>query len=265
VNSRDESFEDRVLVLMPSERDSERTLHLLRDASLSCMACADLSALCRELRKGAGAVLLTDEIVFADIDKNLEAALREQPSWSALPILLLAREGGGERMQQSTLGMYNSVIVIERPVRTRSLVSAVQSALRARHNQYRIRDAIREHERQAAELKTQDEALKRSQVELAAQADQLRTAARRKDEFLATLAHELRNPLAPISSGLSVLSRPSSPAALERTVGVMQRQVGHMVRLIDDLLDVSRITMGKLERHRSSHRRQFAEFAAGST
>jgi signal transduction histidine kinase/CheY-like chemotaxis protein len=247
VNSHEESLENRVLVLMPSERDAERTLHLLRDAGLACMACADLSALCGELRKGAGAALLTDEIVFADIDKKLETALREQPSWSAVPILLLAREGGGERMQQSTLGMYNSVIVIDRPVRTRSLVSAVQSALRARHNQYRIRDAIREHERQAAELKVQDEALKRSQLELAAQADQLRTAARRKDEFLATLAHELRNPLAPISSGCSVLSQSPSPETLQRTVGIMQRQVRHMVRLIDDLLDVSRITMGKLE------------------
>jgi signal transduction histidine kinase/CheY-like chemotaxis protein len=247
VNLRDESLENRVLVLMHSERDSERTLHLLRDAHLTSTACADVSALCRELRKGAGAVLLTDEMVFADIDKMLELALRGQPTWSALPILLLVREGSGERLQQSTLGTYNSVIVIERPVRTRSLVSTVRSALRARHHQYQIRDAIQEHERQAAELKAQDEALQQSQIELAAQADQLRTAARRKDEFLATLAHELRNPLAPISSGLSVLSQSCSPETLQRTVGVMQRQVRHMVRLIDDLLDVSRITMGKLE------------------
>jgi signal transduction histidine kinase/ActR/RegA family two-component response regulator len=150
-------------------------------------------------------------------------------------------------MQQSTLGAYHSVVVVERPVRTRSLVSAVRSALRARRNQYQIRDAMREHERQTAELKAQDEKLQRSQLELAAQADQLRMADRRKDEFLATLAHELRNPLAPISTGLSLLSESSDPELSRRTLGVMQRQVRHMVRLIDDLLDVSRITMGKLE------------------
>jgi signal transduction histidine kinase/CheY-like chemotaxis protein len=247
VNSHDKSLEERVVVLMPSERDTERTLHLLADASVSCTACAGMAALCSEVRKGAGAVLLTDEIVLADIDRLLEQVLRAQPAWSALPILLLAREGTGERMQQGTLGTYNSVVVIERPVRTRSLVSAVQSALRARHNQYQIRDAIREHERQAAELKAQDEALQRSQRELAAQADQLRTAARRKDEFLAMLAHELRNPLAPISTALSVLSDCTEPEVLQKTLGVMQRQVRHMVRLIDDLLDVSRITKGKLE------------------
>ena len=247
MDSRNTSLEERVLVLMPSKRDTERTLHLLADANLACTACADVPGLCRELRKGAGAVLLTDEIVLVDIDRTLEEALREQPAWSALPILLLAREGTGERMQQGTLGAYTSVVVLERPVRTRSLVSAVQSALRARRNQYQIRDAIREHERQAAELKAQDEALQRSQIELAAQADQLRTADRRKDEFLAMLAHELRNPLAPISTGLSLLSDASDPEMCQRTLGVMKRQVRHMVRLIDDLLDVSRITMGKLE------------------
>jgi two-component system, sensor histidine kinase len=247
VNSDEKTWEERVVVLMPNARDTERTVQLLADASLSCMACAEVAGLCREVRKGAGAVLLTDEILLADIDRLLEQTLRAQPAWSALPILLLAREGTGERMQQGTLGTYNNVVVIERPVRTRSLVSAVQSALRARHNQYQIRDAIREHERQAAELKAQDEALQRSQVELAAQADQLRTAARRKDEFLAMLAHELRNPLAPISTALSVLRDCSEPEVLQKTLGVMQRQVRHMVRLIDDLLDVSRITMGKLE------------------
>jgi signal transduction histidine kinase/ActR/RegA family two-component response regulator len=240
-------LEERVLVLMPNERDAERTLHLLGDANLTCAACAEMAALCRELSKGAGAVLLTDEMIIRDIDRRLEDALRDQPAWSALPILLLAREGSGERMQHGTLGAYNSVVVLERPVRTRSLVSAVRSALRARANQYQIRDAIREHERQTAELKAQDEALQRSQVELAAQADQLRTAARRKDEFLAVLAHELRNPLAPISTGLTVLSDCSDPEVTQKTLGVMQRQVRHMVRLIDDLLDVSRITMGKLE------------------
>jgi two-component system, sensor histidine kinase len=247
VNSHDKSLEERVVVLMPSKRDTERTMHLLADASLSCTACAGMTGLCIEVRKGAGAVLLTDEIVLADIDRLLEQVLRAQPAWSALPILLLAREGAGERLPRGTLDAYNSVVVMERPVRTRSLISAVQSALRARHNQYQIRDAIREHERQAAELKAQDEALQRSQVELAAQADQLRTAARRKDEFLAVLAHELRNPLAPISTALSVLSDCSEPEVLQKTLGVMQRQVRHMVRLIDDLLDVSRITMGKLE------------------
>nr|MDQ2734531.1 PAS domain-containing protein [Pseudomonadota bacterium] len=76
----------------------------------------------------------------------------------------------------------------------------------------------------------------------------LREADRRKDEFLATLAHELRNPLAPIRNGLHVLRHadPTSPAR-QRAQSLMERQLEHMVRLIDDLMDVSRINNGMLE------------------
>jgi len=75
----------------------------------------------------------------------------------------------------------------------------------------------------------------------------LRQADRRKDEFLATLAHELRNPLAPIRNGLEILRMPNVDAtAAARARDMMERQLKQMVRLVDDLLDVSRITTGKL-------------------
>jgi PAS domain S-box-containing protein len=76
----------------------------------------------------------------------------------------------------------------------------------------------------------------------------LREADRRKDEFLATLAHELRNPLAPIRTGLKIMQLAGdNRAAAEQARTMMERQLQQMVRLIDDLLDVSRITRGKLE------------------
>lgn len=76
----------------------------------------------------------------------------------------------------------------------------------------------------------------------------LRNADRRKDEFLATLAHELRNPLAPIRSSLQILRLAgTSDPTLRQVEEVMGRQVEHLVRLVDDLLDVSRITRGKIE------------------
>src|SRR5262249_41590384 len=76
----------------------------------------------------------------------------------------------------------------------------------------------------------------------------LRDADRRKDEFLATLAHELRNPLAPVCNALELLRRSDSdPEVREYARSVMDRQLGQLVRLIDDLLDRSRITMGKLQ------------------
>ncbi len=84
-------------------------------------------------------------------------------------------------------------------------------------------------------------------IERARAVEQLREANDRKDEFLAMLAHELRNPLAPIRTGLELIRRGGDTVgAVERVRGMMERQVGHMVRLIDDLLDVSRITSGKI-------------------
>ncbi len=76
---------------------------------------------------------------------------------------------------------------------------------------------------------------------------QLREADSRKDEFLALLAHELRNPLAPIRTGLELIRLSGdAPEAVRRVRGMIERQVAQMVRLIDDLLDVSRITSGKI-------------------
>jgi signal transduction histidine kinase len=77
---------------------------------------------------------------------------------------------------------------------------------------------------------------------------QLRDADRRKSEFLAILAHEVRNPLAPLRNGLQILKmRSSADPTVLQTVDMMDRQMTHLVRLVDDLLDLSRITRGKLE------------------
>jgi PAS domain S-box-containing protein len=74
----------------------------------------------------------------------------------------------------------------------------------------------------------------------------LKEADHRKDEFLATLAHELRNPLAPLRNGLSILQRLGGTSDIVRVRDMMERQLAHMVRLVDDLLDVSRVTTGKV-------------------
>jgi len=89
---------------------------------------------------------------------------------------------------------------------------------------------------------------RRAREMLERQGEALRQADRRKDEFLATLAHELRNPLAPLRHGLEILRRAGTDKDMaERARAMMERQLAHMVHLIDDLLDVSRISRGKIE------------------
>ena len=89
-------------------------------------------------------------------------------------------------------------------------------------------------------LRSTEEALRKVAADLSA-------SNRRKDEFLATLAHELRNPLAPIRSALQVMGLTKDTAVVDRARVIAERQVQHMVRLVDDLLDVSRITQDKLK------------------
>jgi signal transduction histidine kinase/ActR/RegA family two-component response regulator len=92
---------------------------------------------------------------------------------------------------------------------------------------------------------------KKLETELRLVAAELAEANRRKDEFLATLAHELRNPLAPIRAGLDVMKRHNGDASvLDEARGVIERQTDQLVMLVDDLLDVSRITRGVFQLRR---------------
>jgi len=103
--------------------------------------------------------------------------------------------------------------------------------------------------RQLAELNDKlEERVRERTADLEKSEAALRAAAGQKDEFLAVLAHELRNPLAPLRTGLDMLiRRQAGGPASARTLGIMDRQLEHMVRLIDDLLDISRISRGSLE------------------
>ena len=104
------------------------------------------------------------------------------------------------------------------------------------------------------ELRVANEELHDANVELQSRLDELQSAQeaiRNKDDFLAMLAHEMRNPLAPILSAAHILAvRPDDPAAVQRAREVIERQVRHQARLLDDLLDVSRITRGRIELRR---------------
>lgn len=106
---------------------------------------------------------------------------------------------------------------------------------------------LNEVERRATALEASNRSLEHEMAERQVAENALRVADRRKDEFLATLAHELRNPLAPLLNGLQILRlNAGEPKALAKAQAIMERQLKQMVRLVDDLLDVSRITTGKL-------------------
>ena len=114
------------------------------------------------------------------------------------------------------------------------------------------RVAERTAQLQSANDELLNEIVERKRVEQALRETEeaLRDADRRKDEFIAVLSHELRNPLAPIRYALPLLQRERLSASAAKAVGVIGRQADHLTRLVDDLLDVSRISRGKIELRR---------------
>ena len=215
--------EQRVLVLAPTGRDGVLACQLLATMEVPGHACASAAELLAEIAAGAGAVVLADEALHPEVMEGLLAALGEQPPWSDLPLIVFTRSGeSSERVLEALVPLGNAT-VLERPVRLSTLISAVKAALRARRRQYEVRDLL---ERQA-------------------------DADRRKDEFLAMLGHELRNPMAAIRNALWVLDEVGSQDEQEvRQREIILRQTRHLVRMVDDLLDVSRVTLGKISLQR---------------
>jgi two-component system, sensor histidine kinase len=114
-----------------------------------------------------------------------------------------------------------------------------------------LRERLAEEKRHAEILLEKNGQLQRAYAELQRVNQHLEADDRRKNEFIAVLAHELRNPLVPITAGLDILADSAGePETLDRVQPAMRRQVEHLVRLVDDLLDVSRITSGKIELRR---------------
>ncbi|HKU41720.1 MAG TPA: ATP-binding protein [Polyangiales bacterium] len=209
--------EERILVLAPTGRDAPLTCTLLQKAGLDCAVCSTLPELCQLFAsEGAAALLIAEEVFATSALTDLSEALSKQASWSDIPVLIFTGKTASLRAQRATselLSSLGNVTLLERPLRPVTMISAARAALRARRRQYMAR------------------------TELYAQ---LR-AVRERDQFLAMLGHELRNPLSAIAMAIELGGDSQS-----KHVAILRRQTKHLTRLVDDLLDVARVTSGKI-------------------
>lgn len=210
----------RVLILTPTGRDAALAEEALNRSGLSTCVCRDETMLRREIANGAGCVLVAEEALPRGRPEIWNDWFGAEPAWSRLPtVLLLARSPARKSFALlRAIEKRPNISFIERPAEKRSLISALKNAIEARRLQYTIRDAM----------------------------DALQTANRRKDEFLAMLAHELRNPLAVISAAINIRRR-SGVVGGDKLLSAIERQTEQLTRIVDDLLEVSRITRGKIE------------------
>ena len=154
----DKGNEHRVLALAPNGRDARATCEILGSIGIATTICADMGALCRQLESGAGAVLLTSDSLVPDgAVAALATALRTQPQWSDLPVLLLASGGANSAIALEALEALSNVLVLDRPVHLPTLASAVRTALRSRERQYEIRNHLRERTQTEQALRESEE------------------------------------------------------------------------------------------------------------
>ncbi|MCA1324277.1 ATP-binding protein [Herbaspirillum sp. alder98] len=155
-------------------------------------------------------MLTADDVVAPNRSAGLTEFIARQPPWSDLPVLVLTRIASDSRWYMDAHERLRNLTLLESPIRPSTLVSTVRAAVRARERQYEVHEADR-----------------------------------RKDEFLAMLGHELRNPLAPIGAAAQLLALASADVGKVKMASqIIARQVKHMTSLIDDLLDVARVTRG---------------------
>lgn len=195
----------RVLFLPQNPHDEATAHEVFEEAGVELCALDSLPRLIEEIERGAGCVLIADERLEHPGFKAFTNRLVEQPSWSDLPVLVITRN---DRMGEPArhLTMVANATLIERPVRIKPLVSTVKAALRDRRRQYDLYESITN-----------------------------------RDQFLAMLGHELRNPLAAVVLALEQLEfEDIDHPALD----IVRRQSANLERIVDDLLEVSRISRG---------------------
>lgn len=228
--------DERTLILAPVGRDAVLAQEILSKAGIVSRICADMDQLCRELQAGAGALLLTQEALPAEDVRQLLDTLAGQPRWSDLGLVVLVSGGATTAANVrlvTRLGPQVNVTFLERPVRTTTLASAVRAALRARRRQYELRDHLQA--RSAAE-----EAERRARL-------QAEDAARIRDEFLTSVAHDLKNPLGAIKGYAQLLHRRAakadgpSVAKLAEGLTKIDTMVTKAIAQIDELLDLARL------------------------
>ncbi|MFA6067176.1 MAG: ATP-binding protein [Janthinobacterium sp.] len=205
-------MEQRILIYTPGGQDAALAARVLASEGIACRACRSANELAEQLALGAGGVLTVEEALPAGVYSVLDAYARQQPDWSDLPIILLTHAGLDSLPLRQAVATLGNLTLLERPVHILTLITSAHAMLRARQRQYQVRETQR-----------------------------------RKDEFLASLGHELRNPLAPIKSSVALLKHlfPASEQ-VGKVSDVIERQVTHLTRLVDDLLDVARISNGKV-------------------
>ncbi len=209
-----------VLVLTPTGRDAEGASLLLERDKIAFMVCRSIEGLCGVVSEAAGAIVVADETLTPPKLALLSNCLRQQPTWSDLPVIVLTHRGIAARRALAELHVpeaLGNVMFLERPLNAISLISAVRTALRARRRQRQVRDHIAERAAAAEKLRELNSTLENRVAERTEElrASEAALAQAQKMEAVGRLtggiAHDFNNLLTAVVGSLELLQRRLEP------------------------------------------------------
>lgn len=219
-----------ILIFAGEGADNSVLAGIVRGNGYNPVVCWDVGEVCSRLNGQSDAAVLTDHVLTEKALTMLKNILSSQPEWSNFPLIVISSisEDPGCPWLRMTRDKHfaGHLQLLERPARTAELLSAIQSAVNGRMRQYQIRDELK----------------RRSEVE-----KQLLEEAEKKNEFLALLGHELRNPLATLNAAVELIRRKPTEESRIWFEDVVNKQASQLQRLVNDLINISRISRGKIE------------------
>lgn len=241
---------DRVNILLVDDQPSKLLTYnaILAELNENLITAGSARDALQHLLKTEIAVVLVD-VCMPDLDGfELVSMMREHPRFEKTAIIFVSGvlQSDLDRLKGYQVGAVDYVSVPVVPEILRAKVGVFADLYRKTRQLERLNQELeRRVAERTADLEASTARLRESEERLKLALEEARDADRRKDEFLAILSHELRNPLAPIRTAAEMLRTENlTPERREKTREVIERQVDHLVRLIDDLMDVSRISRG---------------------
>lgn len=255
-------MEDRILLLALRGRDAAVLEQLLERQGLAATACGSVAELAQEIDKGAATAIITEESLAGADTSALQAWLAHQEPWSDFPFVLLATRRAGKRPKSAMelLQGLGNVVVLERPIHSDTLASAVTSALRVRRRQYDARAQL--HELRAAEDRltqlnaTLERRIAERTAELSSANNELMREVAERERAQAALvqsqkmeavgqltggiAHDFNNLLTVVSGNLELIGRNSADDRIQRYASYASEAARRAVRLTQQLLAFSR-------------------------
>jgi signal transduction histidine kinase len=219
---------NEVLILAPTGQDAHLIESTLKQSGIDASPYLNAESVCERMKNDAGVLLIAEEALNIKAVTALKRCLASQEPWSDIPVIVLTSSGEttlNSLRVMETFSINGNVTLMERPFRRITLISMLQAALRSRTRQYQVRELLK------------------IQIE----------ATQMRDEFISIASHELKTPITSLKLQTQLNQRllekqavSFTPERIQKLIEVTDKQVNRLARLVEDMLDISRVNTGKL-------------------